>query len=67
MLSSWYVWYNSPVSCLVLGSCLKGVFKIRFYFISSDWFAQVIYFFLIQFWWAVVLKMDPFLLCCQIC
>ena len=67
VISSWYVWYNSPVSYLVLGSCLKGVLKIRFYFISSDWFAQVIYFFLIQFWWAVVLKIDPFLPGCQIC
>jgi len=47
--------------------CSECLFFITF-FISSDQSVKLIYFFLIQFWWAVKsLESCPFLLDCQIC
>ena len=51
---SLYAWWNSPVKPSGLGPLFAGsIFYYRFCFISSAPSVQIIYFFLIEFWWTV--------------
>ena len=45
----------------------KFYLNYRFGSTSSDWSVQVIYFFLLQFWYTVFLKTCPFFVLCWIC